>query len=183
MSCHIAFEEAKLQFEAVIGDWGAINKLNPMGAVPVLELGDGKILTQNAAILQYAHHQNPQAGLFCKDGSFEFFQTVQWVSWVTSDLHKTIGELFDDSLSEKDRAEWVELTHERFKVAEKHLEGKTYLVGNQFTAADAYLFTIYGWTKHLKVPMDAYKNLGAYVARIAERPSVQVVMKREGLIK
>jgi glutathione S-transferase len=183
MSCHIAFEEAKLPFEAMVSKKDEVAKLNPQGAVPVLVLDDGKVLTQNIAILTYAAAQAPQANLLPKTGTWEFYQAYQWLSWVASDLHPTIGELYDKSISDEDRAYYVGATHELLEQAEAHMNGKTYLAGEQFTVADMYFFAVYGWTRFLNVPNEKYRNLNAYAARIAERPAVQAVFKREGLKK
>jgi glutathione S-transferase len=182
-SCHIAFEEAHLKFEPVISNWDDVNKFNPQGAVPVLVFDDGKVLTQNIAILTYAAEMAPNSGLLPKPGTFERVQAYQWLSWVASDLHPTIGELFDESLPEDARKKVAEATYKLFDQAEQYLAGKTYLVGNQFTAADAYLFVVYGWSKHLGLTVDKYRNLNSFAGRIAERPAVQTVLKREGLIK
>lgn len=181
MSCHIAFEEAKLKFEPMIGKWEDVAKLNPMGAVPVLVKEDGKVLTQNIAILSHAADQAP--ALMPKAGSFEHAQAMQWLSWVGTDLHPSCGPLFSDDLPEADRKESEEIVHKMYAIAEKHLEGKKFLVGDQFTIADAYLFTVYGWNKVLEIPVDKYRNLNAYASRIAERPAVHAVLTREGLIK
>jgi glutathione S-transferase len=183
MSCHIAFEEAKLKFEPMISKWDEVAQLNPQGAVPVLVMDDGQVLTQNVGILTYAADSAPNSGLLPKVGTFERAQAYKWLSWVASDLHPTFGPLFDDSLSEDSRKESVAEVQVLLEQADKHLAGKTYLVGDQFTAADAYLFVVYGWTKNLNVPTDKYRNLNSYASRIVERPAVQTVMKREGLIK
>ncbi len=181
MSCHIAFEEAGLKFEPVLGNWEEILKLNPQAAVPVLVLNDGKVLTQNIAILTYAAAQAPE--LLPRHGTFEYAQAYQWLAWTSSDLHPTIGQLFSDEISEDDRKEVVGDVQRLFSQAEAHLAKHTYLAGNQFSVADALFFTVYSWSKSLKVPTDRYRSLNEYAARISERPSVQIVMKREGLIK
>jgi glutathione S-transferase len=183
MSCHIAFEESKLAFEPMISKWDEINQLNPMGAVPVLVLDDGKVLTQNVAILTYVADAAQNSGLLPKLGTFERSQAYQWLSWVASDLHPSFHPLFNDKSSEADRRAGEVTVCSLLDKAEAHLAGRTFMVGDQFTAADAYLFVVYGWTKLLKVPTDKYRNLNSYASRIAERPAVQTVMKREGLLK
>ena len=183
MSCHIAFEEAHLKFEPMIDKWDDVARYNPMHAVPVLVLDDGKVVTQNVAILTYAAGQAAQANLLPPQGTFEHAQAYQWLSWVASDLHPTFGPLFNDKIQETERKETEEEVHGLLEIADKHLAGKTFLMGNQFTIADAYLFTVYGWTKPLKISTDKYRNLNSYASRIAERTAVQTVLKREGLIK
>lgn len=181
MSCHIAFEEARLKFEPMISQWDEVARLNPQGAVPVLVLDDREVLTQNVAILTYAAGLAPQ--LLPKHGTFEYVQAYQWLSWTASDLHPAFSPLFDDELPAADRAESEAEVHELLAQADKHLTGKTFLAGDQFTIADCYLFTVYGWARKLKLPTDAYAALNSYAGRIAERPAVQTVLKREGLIK
>jgi glutathione S-transferase len=183
MSCHIAFEEAHLKFEPMISKWEEVAKLNPQHAVPVLVLDDGKVLTQNVAILTYAADSAPTTGLLPKVGTYERAQAYQWLSWVASDLHPTFGPLFDDALPEADRKESEAAVHKLLAQADQYLAGKTFLAGSQFTIADAYFFTVYGWTKPLKLSTENYRNLNSYAGRIAERPAVQSVLKREGLIK
>ncbi|MGZ3688478.1 MAG: glutathione binding-like protein [Bdellovibrionota bacterium] len=181
MSCHIAFEEAKLPVDVQIGQWEVIRKLNPQGAVPVLETEDGKILTQNIGILTYIAQRAPQ--LLPKAGSFEYAQAYQWLSWVASDLHPAYGPLFNDELPEERVKQQTERVHGLLKAANAYLAGKRFLVGDQFTAADALFFTVYSWSKVLEIETKDYENLNAYARSIAVRPAVQTVMKREGLIK
>jgi glutathione S-transferase len=182
MSCHIAFEEAKLKFEPMISKWDEVTKLNPEGKVPVLVLDNGTVITQNIAILTHAANSAPDAGLLPKAGTVENVQAYQWLSFVGSDLHPAFGPLFDETLAADARKESEAEVHDLLAIADRHLSGKTYLVGSQFTVADSYMFVVYSWAKHLKVSTDAYKNLNAFASRIAERPAVQTVLKREGLI-
>lgn len=181
MSCHIAFEEAGQQFEPMISRKDEVEKLNPMGAVPVLVLDNGTVLTQNIAILTHVAELKPASGLLPAMGSIERAQTYQWLSFVASDLHPAFGPFFG-KLSDSERAESVEEVGTLLKIVERHLADKPFLIGQQFTAADAYLFVVYGWSKHVKIPTDAYPNLNAHSARVFERPAVQRAMKREGLI-
>lgn len=181
MSCHIAFEEAKIPFEAKIKMYDEVAKLNPMGAVPVLVLEDGKVLTQNMAILTFAASQAPS--LLPKPGSYEFMQAYQWLAWTSSDLHPTFGPLWDSELPEAQRKETMEEVKELLEIADAHLGKNKYLAGDQFTIADALFFTVSSWAGHHKISTGSFRNLASYQARIAERPAVQAVMKREGLIK
>lgn len=181
MSCHIAFEEAGQQFEPMISKKDDVEKLNPMGAVPVLVLDNGTVLTQNIGILSYVADLKPASGLLPAVGSLERAQAYQWLSFVASDLHPAFHPFFGEA-SDAELAEATESVGNLLKIVERHLAGKTFLTGTHFTAADAYLFVVYGWTKHVKIPTDAYPNLNAFAARVFERPAVQRAMKREGLI-
>ncbi len=179
MSCHIAFEEAKFKFEPKIGDWEMVEKLNPQGAVPILVLEDGKSISQNVAILTYAYDKAPQ--LMPKAGSDDYYEACQWLSWTSSDLHPTFADLFNDKFPEEARKESIANVHKLLAQVEKHMDGKTFLAGEQFTVADCLFFTVYGWTKRLEIPTDKYTNLNNYSDRITERPAVKTVMQREGL--
>jgi glutathione S-transferase len=186
MSCHIAFEESGLAFEPQIatddGVWQNIAQLNPQGAVPVLVMDDGKVLTQNIAILNFVAEKAPQAGLLPKAGTLERAQAFQWLSWVASDLHPAFGPLFNPSMTDEARQAQVSKVETLLSQAERHMEGRSYVAGDQFSVADAYLFTVYGWAGHLKISTSGYRNMNAFAARIAERPAVHAVMKREGLL-
>jgi glutathione S-transferase len=186
MSCHIAFEEAGLPVDVKIAksdaDWKEIGELNPQGAVPLVVLDDGKVLTQNIAILNYVSERAPQAGLLPKPGTLDRAYAFQWLSWVASDLHPAFGPLFNPSLSEDARKAAIAKVEALLSQVNRHMEGRTFVAGDQFSLADAYLFTVFGWTKFQKIPTDSYSNMNAYMARIAERPAVRNVMKREGLL-
>jgi glutathione S-transferase len=195
MSCHIAFEESGLSFEPILSPWGdrarweEIEKLNPQGSVPVLLLDEasksshGQVLTQNIAILTYIAEKAPESGLLPPPGTFERAKTYQWLSWVAADLHKAFGPLFGDSITPEERHEAVEQITALLEEVERHLEGKNYLMGDQFTIADAYLFTVYSWTRVVKIPTQNYPRLNAYSQRAGQRPAVRAVLKREGLLK
>lgn len=188
LSCHIAMEEAKIPFEATVAGWdnpavwAEIGKLNPQDLVPVLVLDNGKPLTQNIGILTYIAERAPQANLLPPAGTVERAQVYQWVSWVGADLHKAFHPLFDDSASETDKKAGLEHVTSLLEEADRHLEGRNFLVGNTMTIADCYLFTVYSWTRPSKVPTDKFRNLNAYHSRIVERPATQAAMKREGLL-
>lgn len=183
MSCHIAFEEAGLKFEPMISKWEELAKLNPQGQVPVLQLDDGKVLTQNIAILTFVGDSAPSSGLLPKPGTIERAQVYQWLSFVASELHNAFGPLFSDDTPEAQRKEAEEEIHSLLKIANQHMAGRQYLVGDHFTVADSYFFVVYGWTRMMEIPTDSYPNLNSHAARVAERPAVQRAMKREGLVK
>ncbi len=183
MSCHIVFEEAKIKFEPMISKWEEVNRINPMGAVPVLQFDDGKFVTQNVAIMSHAAYLAPQSNLMPKPGTEENTQAYMWLSWVASDVHPAFHPLFNDKLPEADRKKAADHVIELLTIAEHHLGTHDFLVSDHFTCPDAYLFTVFNWTRILKLPTENLRHLNAYWGRIAERPAVQTVMKREGLIQ
>lgn len=186
MSCHIAFEESGLPVEVEVAkndaSWVKVNELNPQGAVPVLVMKDGQVLTQNIAILNFVAENAPQAGLLPEMGTLDRALAFQWLSWVASDLHPAFSPLFNPHLAAEARTMQVEKLQKLLAQADRHMSGRQFVAGDQFSVADAYLFTVYGWASYQKIPTEQYRNMTEYCGRIAKRPAVQAVMKREGLI-
>ena len=181
MSCHIAFEEAGLKFEPMISKKSEVDRLNPQGAVPVLLLDDGTVLTQNIAVLTYAASQSSGAHLLPKLGTTDYFKAYQWLSWVASDLHPSYSPLFDKETPAAARAESIAEVLELLTEVNSALEGRQFLVGSALSIADCYLYAVYNWSRFVKIDTSNFKNLNAFAARMTERPSVQRVMAREGL--
>ena len=202
MSCHIALEEAQLPFEIAQISWAPndpvreeLKKYNPAGAVPTLVIPmrfdehEEQVLTQNMAILEYIAEQNPKAHLL--DFSDEWTRANQrrWLSLIASDLHKAFSPLFNlqkitqNQEAQKDIINYQFSQLDRFfGIINTQLEKNNYLAGNNFSIADAYLFPVYNWASKVKFPMDKYTALNEYHARLSQRPSIQAVMKREGLV-
>ncbi len=188
MSCHITLAESGLPYEIVKLDimgggteTPEFKKLNPLGAVPALVLDGGKVLTQNLAIIVHVADLKPEAKQLPASGSFERAQALQWLSFVASDLHPAMGPLFaPDAL--KNNQEQVARVNDYLGYVERHLEGKKYLLGEHYSAADAYLYTVYSWTGYFGLPTAEFRNFTAYKKRMSERPAVQKVLKAEGLI-
>ncbi|WP_186647137.1 glutathione S-transferase family protein [Fluviispira vulneris] len=194
-SCHIALEELSLEYTPIEVSWkrdqnvAELNKLNPLGAVPVLISSQGKTLTQNTAILEYLADQNPTAQLLAAHGTWERSETMSWVAFVASDLQKAFTPFFqakDISQSETAQKEIKDFAAKKINSLlehiEKNLAGKDYIMGNQFTIADAYLFTIIGWTKWVQISTLNFKNITNYMKRVYERPAVQSVLKKENML-
>jgi glutathione S-transferase len=157
-------------------------KVNGKGYVPALELDNGQILTEGPAIVQYLADQKPEAGLAPKAGSFERYRLQEWLNFITSEIHKQFSPLFRPTTPDEYKKIARENLANRFAWLDKQLAGKEYLMG-RFSVADAYLFTVLGWTKPLQIDLSQWPNLAAYHARVAARPKVQEAMKAEGLIK
>jgi len=157
--------------------------INTKGAVPALQLDDGRVLTEGPAIVQYLADLKPEAGLVPRAGTFERYQMMETLNFLTSEIHKTLGSLFNPQISAETRETTLTLLAKKFDWLSKQLAGKTYLFGNTFTIADAYLFNLLGWTKPTKVDLSKWPVLAAYHANIAQRPKVQEAMRAEGLLK
>lgn len=155
--------------------------INPKGQVPALALEDGRLLTENQVILQYVADLAPASGLAPAFGSFERYQVMEWLSWISTELHKRFSPLFTPGTSEQGReAAWAALAAPLNYVAGK-IDADTYLTGAQFTVADAYLFTVLNWVGFAKFSLNDWPALQAYQARVASLPVVREAMRHEGL--
>jgi glutathione S-transferase len=157
--------------------------VNAKGQVPVLELDDGQRLTEGPAIVQYIADQAPDKHLAPPAGTMARYRLVEWLNFVTSELHKGFSPLFNPAMPEEAKALFRTKLAERFGWVDQQLEGRSYLLGEQFSVADGYLFTVAGWGQHVGVDISGLKNLSAFMARVAARPAVQEAMKAEGLLK
>ena len=158
-------------------------KVNPRGYVPALELDNGKTLTEGPAIVQYLADQKPDSGLAPKAGTFERYQLQEWLNFLTSEVHKQFSPLFKPNTPEDYKPVAKENLASRFDWLDKQLAGKDYLMGKQFTVADAYAFVLLGWTKPTQIDLSQWPNLQAFHKRVAARPKVQEAMQAEGLLK
>jgi len=191
LSPHIVLREAGLDFDLALAstktktlaDGGDFYQVNPKGQVPVLELADGARLTEGPAIVQYLADQKPESGLAPKAGTIERYRLMEWLNFVTSELHKSYSPLFNAAMPEEGKVVYRGRLADRLQWVDSQLEGKDYLLGTQFSVADAYLFTVTNWSPLVGVDMSAFKHLNAFRERVAARPSVQAAMEAEGLKK
>jgi glutathione S-transferase len=156
--------------------------INAKGQVPVLELDNGERLTEGPVIVQYLADQKPAAGLVPACGSVDRYRVQEWLNFTTSELHKTFGPIFRPTTPDEFKKLSKENLGKRFDWLDKQLAGRAYLMGDQFTIADAYLFTVLRWSPRVEIDLAKWSNVKAYVDRVAERPKVQEAMKAEGLI-
>jgi glutathione S-transferase len=157
--------------------------INSKGSVPALQLDDGRVLTEGPAVVQYLADQKPDSGLAPRPGAFERYQLMEILNYVTSELHKGFGPLFNPETSAEAKAAAKTGLGKKFDWLNGFLGTKTYLLGNTFTVADAYLFTVLSWTGHVGIDLNKWPALAAYHSRIAQRPKVQQALKEEGLLK
>jgi glutathione S-transferase len=191
LSPHIVLRETGLPFELEQVDIRAKKtkagadflQINPKGQVPVLALDDGDRLTEGPAIVQYIADQAPNSGLVPKAGTKERYRVQEWLNFITSELHKNFSPLFRPNTPDAYKPVAKENLANRFAYLDRHFASRKYLMGDQFTVADAYLFTILNWTKVQSIDLGQWPNVKAYVERVAARPKVQDAMKAEGLLK
>jgi glutathione S-transferase len=158
-------------------------QINPKGYVPALELDGGELLTEGTAIVQYLADQKPEAGLVPPAGSLARYRVQEMLGYINSELHKSYSPLFNPKTPAETREERLEYLRKRYAFIEQALAGKDYLFGDQFTVADAYLFTVTNWARLVKLDLADFPNVLAFQARVAARPAVQAAMTAEGLLK
>ena len=191
LSPRIALHEAGLAHEGVLAptktkqlpDGSDYRAINPKGYVPVLELDNGERLTEGPVIVQYIADQAPAKKLAPAAGTMARYRLQEWLNFITSELHKSFSPLFNPAMPEEGKALYRTRLGDRFKWVDGQLAGKNYLMGQDFSVADAYLFVVAGWGKHVGVDISGLANLGAFMARVGARPAVQEALKAEGLLK
>ena len=191
LATHIVLKESGLSFEAIaaptnthkLPDGTDYYRINPLGYVPYLVLDDGRALHEVAAVVQYLADQVPDKQLAPANGSWERYKLQEWLNTIGTELHKGFSLLFTPGMP--DEAKEIARTRliSRLKWVDGELAGKSFLMGDTFTVADAYLFVVAGWGKHVGVDISGLGNLSAFVARVAARPAVQDALRAEGLVK
>jgi glutathione S-transferase len=168
----------------VLPDGSDYRKVNPLGYVPYLVLDDGTGLREGPAIVQYIADQAPAKKLAPANGTAARYQLQSWLNFIGTELHKGgFGPLFNPAVPAEVKQVFKDRLLDRLKWVDGELAGKTYLMGNDFSVADAYLFTVTNWTAPMQIDLAPYPNLSAYRARVGARPAVQAAMKAEGLLK
>jgi glutathione S-transferase len=190
LSPHIVAAEAGMALELVkvdtktktIRETGDFWAINPKGYVPALELDNGEVLTEGPAIVQYLADQNPAAALVPANGTFERARLQEMLNYITSEIHKTYSPLFNPDVLPAVREERLAYLQKRYALLEKRLEDRKYLLGDQFTVADAYLFVVTNWARMVKFSLAEFPNIEAFQKRVGSRKSTLQAMRAEGLI-
>ena len=191
MASHIALHESGLKHDIAkvdlrsktLADGSDYRQISPQGYVPALQLKNGELLSEGPAILQYIADQAPAANLAPANGSFARYRLQSTLNYIATEIHKNFSPLFDPTASADAKASAVTRLNARFPQFDQLLAAQNYLVGDYFTVADAYLFTVLGWARMVKFDLSPFANLLAYKDRIATRPSVIAAMTAEGLIR
>ena len=191
LSPHIALREAGLAFEPVLAsikshqlqDGTDYYGINPLGYVPMLELDDGTRLREGPAIVQYIADQVPTKNLAPANGTLPRYRLQEWLTFIGTEVHKQFSPLFNSAMPEEVKKMQRDKLASRFQWIDAQLKGRQYLMGDNFSVADGYLFTVTNWAKSTMIDLAAYPNLVAYRERVAARPAVQEAMKAEGLLK
>jgi glutathione S-transferase len=191
LSPHIALLEAGLPYELVKVDLRAKKlengddflNVNPKGQVPAVQFDSGDLVTEGPVIVQMIADKAGKNLAPARD-SDERYKMLEWLNFITTELHKNLGPMFSPVLADDAKAFFKDRTMGKLKYLETAIAGRDYLMGKQFTVADCYLFTMLMWaTDRLKFDLSAMPNLLAYKARVAARPKVQEALTKEGLMK
>jgi glutathione S-transferase len=191
LSPHIVLRETGLAFDLVLAstktkklaDGTDYLLINPKGQVPLLELDNGERLTEGPAIVQYLADQVPASGLAPAPGSLARYRLMEWLNFITSELHKGFSPLFNPAMPEEAKAVFRARIADRLKWVDSQLAGKDHLLGGGFTVADAYLFTVTNWCAPTGIDIAGLSHLNALRDRVRARPTVQAAMQAEGLLK
>ena len=190
LSPHIILRESGLVFEPVLAstktktlaDGTDYNAINPKGQVPLLELDDGERLSEGPVIVQFVSDQVPEKKLLPPAGTLARLRVLEWLNFITSEIHKGYSPLFRPEMPEEGKAFHRNRLAARYQWIDGQLAGKSYLTGENFTPADSYLFTVTRWANATGVDAGG-PNVAAFMERVAARPAVQEAMKVEGLLK
>lgn len=187
---HVALREAKIPFDLVRYDMksrqldggGSLEAVNDKGYVPVLELEDGRRLTEVSVILQYVADLSPQSGLAPVAGSFERYRHLEWLNFIATEIHKAYWPLFHDG-AEIENTNAKERLTKRFGWVQSKLGAQPFLMGESFMAADAYLLTVLNWTRPAGIDMGQWPRLKEYWSGLRKRPSVVEALAAESPLK
>jgi glutathione S-transferase len=191
LSPHIVLLEAGVPFtlektdikKKKTADGGDYYQINSKGAVPALQLDDGRVLTEGPAVVQYIADQKPDSGLAPRWGTFERYQLMELLNFISSEVHKSYHPLFTPGSSPESKAAAVEDLGKKFDWLSKRITAGKYLLGDVFTVADAYLFVMLRWMDSTKIERGKWPTLAAYFELVGRRPKVQEALKAEGLAR
>lgn len=193
---HIVMAELNMAYEVEAVDLktktcasGDYKLINPKGSVPALRMDNNEILTEATVIMQYLVDQKIESTLLPKFGTLERYRCLEWMNFIATDLHKNFTPLFfagmfvqnAEGQTEMKNA-FINVIKNKVAVVSERLGNNDYLMGNEFTVADAYMFTVLGWSKFVNVDLSAYPNVLSYLKRVGQRPAVVRAMKEEGLL-
>jgi len=189
LSPHIVLRELGLPFDLEAVDTKAqktasgadYTAINPKKYVPALQLDDGQVLTEGAAIIQYLADRKPDAMLAPPWGSLDRYRLQEWLNYIASELHKSYSPIF--RASEEQRPALRDALAAKLEYVARNLEKRQFLMGDRFTVADAYLFTVLNWSGRVAIDLDRWPALKSYLQRVSGRPAVRATLEAEGLLR
>ncbi len=188
---HIVLREAGLSFELekvslknkkTASDRDFL-RINAKGQVPTLQFEDGSVLTEGPAIVLWLADQVPEKRLAPAAGTMERYHMIEWLNFIATEMHKSFTPLFDGSAPDATKLAARERIERRLDYAQKALGEQPFLIGEHFTTADAYLFTVLSWGAYVDIDITRWPKLAAFAARVGARPKVRDALKAEGLLK
>jgi glutathione S-transferase len=190
MAPHIILNELGKKFTIEKVDMGTkktdggkdFNKINAKSYVPTLEIKKDEVLTEVSTILQYLADKAKATKLLPKAGTMARYRAMETLNFISSELHKSIGGLFNKAMPEEGRKIIIERASKRLDYVDELLAKTKFIGGKSFTVSDAYAFTVIGWCKWVGIDLTKWKNISRYMEMMAARPSVQAAMKAEGLL-
>lgn len=189
LSPHICLHESGLPFEAVLAstrthqlpDGTDFYTINPLGYVPVLEIKPGVTLREGPAIVQYIADQAPLKKLAPANGTLERYRVQEWLTFIGTEIHKGFSPLFNPKVPDEVKPVFRERLVGRLQWVDSQLAGRSYLLGDEFCVADAYLYTTTRWASVMKIDLGDMPHILAYQERMEARAGVQAALKAEGL--
>ena len=189
LSPHIAVRELGLDCHIVpvdlatkkLADGSDYRAISPKGQVPALQLDDGQLLTEGQVIVQYLADCKPESGLLPPVGTMDRYRVLEWLSFVSTELHKTFTPLFRPTTPDAYKTSAKEAIATKLDIVEEALNGRQWLLGDSFTVADGYLFTVTNWAAPMSIDLARWPNLVAWRTRVGARPGVRAAMAEEGL--
>jgi glutathione S-transferase len=176
----LPFDSEKVDLATKITETGAdYRAVNANGYVPALVLGNGDVLTEGPAIVQYLADQAPEKRLAPPPGSIARYHLMSLLNFIGTELHKSFSPLFKPDTPEQTRQTARDNLARRFDAVAQRLKAGPYLMGADFSVADAYLFTVLRWTVPMSIDLSRWPELGAYMDRVASRPAVQAALREE----
>ncbi|ARF50210.1 glutathione transferase GstA [Pantoea stewartii subsp. stewartii DC283] len=183
LECALDFTQVNVDLQTKLTERGDdFRQINPKGQVPALQLSEGNVLTEGAAIVQYLADLKPDRHLLAPVGSLTRYHTIEWLGYISSELHKSFSPLFRNDAPDEYKALVRRQLEAKFAWVNGELQDKPWLMGVHFSVADAYLYVVTRWAKALNLDVSALSHLQQWFARVEERPSVQAALKAEGLI-
>ncbi|WP_431034871.1 glutathione transferase GstA [Pseudomonas yamanorum] len=187
LASHIVLRELALPFELIrvdnqkklTADGDDFLQINPKGYVAALQLDNGEVLTEGAAILQYLADRVPAVGLAPANGSWERVRLQEWLNFVSSEIHGGLGVLFKDAIPDEVKALFKATLFKRFAILVQTLERQDYLLGAQYSVADTYLFVVLRWAGLFDIDLQQWPALAKFQQRISERPAVIAALAAE----
>jgi len=190
LSPHIVLRELGLDFDLEKVDLAAkttasgadFKAINPKGYVPALRLPEGEVLTEGVAIVQFLADRHPQAGLAPAAGTVERARLQAHLNFMSAELHKAFSPLFNPQTTADQREAAKANIARRYDLIEQGLaDGRSFLLGEAYSVADAYLFTISTWAAPMGIDLSRWPRVKALVERVGKRPAVRAAMEAEGL--